>query len=115
MVLFGSLARKRSAQTTKTSKRTDEKNNHRGVEVIGNGDGCCEAARTIKGKRFLKDDVPMLPLDGCDASDCNCSYKIFGDRRTDIRRASDVAFDIASELCEQDNRSGESSGRRSDD
>ncbi len=115
MALFASLTGERSAQTTKKSKRTDENNNYRGVEVIGNGDGCCEAAQTIKGKRFLSDDVPLLPLDGCDASDCKCSYKRFDDRRTDIRRGSDVAFDIASELCEQDNRSGESSGRRSDD
>ena len=115
MQLFASLARKQTAKSTTTSKRVVEKSRYRGVEVTGNGGDCCEAAQAIAGKRFLSDDVPMLPCDGCDSSDCRCSYKLFDDRRTDIRRGSDVAFDIASQLCEQDNRISASSGRRSED
>jgi len=113
MQLLASLARKQTTQTT--SKCVTEKSRYRGVQVNGNRAGCCEAVQAVAGKRFLSDEVPKLPLNGCDANDCRCSYKLFDDRRTEIRRGSDVAFDIASQLCEQDNRSGTSSGRRSHD
>ena len=115
MQLFASLAGKRSTQKTTTEKCDSEKSKYRSVEVNINHTGCCEAVQAIAGKRFLSNEVPMLPLIDCDASDCNCSYKLFHDRRADIRRGSDVPFDIASQFCKQDNRSSSSPGRRSHD
>lgn len=115
MGLFAGLTRIRTRETATTSKRINKKSMYRGVQVNGSRAGCCEAVQAIAGKRFLSDEVPKLPLSGCDASDCRCSYELFEDRRTEFRRGSDVAFDIASQLCREDNRNGASSGRRSDD
>ncbi len=113
MGLLASLAGIRSIRTTTTRKRINEKSRYRGVQVNGIGADCCEAVQAIAGQRFLSDEVPMLPLRGCDASDCQCTYELFDDRRTDVRRASDETFNIASQLCEQDNRSCTASRRRS--
>ncbi len=115
MGLFASLAGIGTTQTTTTSKRVDGKSRYRGVQVHGKRAGCCEAVQAIAGKRFLSDEVPKLPLSGCDASDCRCRYELFDDRRTGIRRGSYVAFDISGQLCEQDDRTITSSGRRTDD
>lgn len=115
MGLLASLAGLGTTQTTTTSKRVNEKSRYRGVQVHGKRAGCCEAVRAVAGKRFLSNEVPKLPLSGCDASDCRCSYELFDDRRTEIRRGPDVAFDISSQVPEQDDRSITSSGRRTDD
>ncbi|MCP4299598.1 MAG: hypothetical protein GY783_03355 [Gammaproteobacteria bacterium] len=57
----------------------------------------------------------MLPLAGCEAADCRCTYKRFDDRRTDLRRASDTGFDMATQLHDEENRASTSPGRRSAD
>ncbi len=114
MGLFASLAGLRTIQTITTGKCVDGTSRYRGVQVHGIGADCCEAVQAIAGQRFLSDEVPMLPLGGCDATHCRCSYQLFDDRRTDVRRASDDTFDIASQLYEQNNRSSTASRRRSD-
>jgi len=114
MGLFASLAGIRTEQTTTISKRINEKSRYRGVQVNGVRAGCCAAVQAVAGQRFLSHEVPMLPLSGCDANDCRCTYELFDDRRTDIRRASDLIFDIASQLRVHDNRRGTLSRRRSD-
>ena len=102
---------------TKTTRnnRAFKLSRYRGVQVNANSADCCEAVQGTTGKRFLSAHVPKLPLNGCDANNCRCTYELYDDRRTDIRRASDVAFDIASQLCQQDNRSSNSPDRRIDD
>ena len=50
---------------------------------------CCAAARKLSGQRFLADEAPMLPLPGCDAASCKCSYHHFADRRIGPRRDPD--------------------------
>ena len=71
---------------------------YRGVQIVTGETGCCRAARILTGQRFLFDEIPRLPLDACDVRDCQCSYKLFDDRRTDARRLSDFSYDIVSEL-----------------
>lgn len=88
---------------------------YRGVQVVANGDECCQAVKTIANERFLLEETPMLPLSLCDAAVCNCTYERFDDRRESLRRASDVGFDMASDLHGQDNRASNSPGRRSRD
>lgn len=41
----------------------------------------CNAARKISHKRFLANEVSSLPIAGCDASRCQCTYKHYADRR----------------------------------
>lgn len=116
MGFFANLIGKKGAPAKKAApKRINHKSKYRGVQVNPRGEDCCEVARAAVGLRYLSDDVPMLPLDGCDAADCQCTYELFSDRRTDFRRAADVALGIASRLWQSDKRSAESMGRRSED
>ena len=85
---------------------------YRSVQVITDPGSCCRAAESIAGNRFLAHEVPRLPLEGCDRASCNCSYKLFDDRRTEPRRASDIGYDIASELRTAENRRTDPGGRR---
>ena len=103
---------------------------YRGVQIIAGADGCCRTVRerchrertdgccreaeVAAEDRFLAHQVPRLPLDGCDRERCSCTYRLFDDRRTDLRRASDVAFDIAAELRTAPNRRNELGRRRGD-
>ena len=93
----------------------EETARYRGVEVVANSDACCQSAKDIEGQRFLLSQVPMLPLESCDAADCRCSYERFVDRRTDLRRASDVSFDVVGQFQEQEKRSDADPGRREED
>jgi hypothetical protein len=42
----------------------------------------CQAARSLKGQRFLSKDAPFLPVQGCTAQKCQCIYHHHPDRRT---------------------------------
>lgn len=57
------------------------------------GDGACQAVRSIEGHRYLSDDAPRLPLDGCQCvQDCHCVYRHYSDRRTEVRRDADMGL-----------------------
>ena len=98
-----------------TAEQDETEDSYRGVEIIIGSAACCEAVKAIANERFLSDDVPMLPLRDCDAADCRCSYQRFSDRRTEARRASDTAFDIASQLRQEENRRDSKTDRRDDE
>ena len=116
MGLFTRLTGKSTAPTnTPAGQQEKSKDEYRGVEVISQNGQCCQAAQTIAGQRFHSHDVPMLPLKDCDAAECQCTYRRFDDRRTDMRRASDVGYSMASQLHDEENRSNDSKGRRSKD
>ena len=116
MRLLAALTGKQPKRSDKAANDSDYyKSKYRGVEIIADGDNCCAAARKIAGKRFLSDSVPKLPLSGCHLGECTCTYQLFEDRRTDVRRASDLSFDLAAELHDDNKRDPASSGRRIDD
>ncbi len=51
----------------------------------------CDAAWAQKGKRYLTNEVPVLPLKGCDRTTCQCEYAEYSDRRDGkARRATYV-------------------------
>lgn len=109
-----------SKTTPKQAERKQEDGDFRGVEVVVDSAlmkdaDCCQAVLDIRNTRFLIKDVPMLPLRGCDAAECRCSYKRYNDRRTDFRRTADVSFDIAGQFRTDENRSDDSAGRRRGD
>ena len=112
--LIRSKDRSRRAVTT-TKNATNSRSRFRGVQLNPNNDECCHAVRESLGKRFLSNEVPMLPLAECDSGDCRCTYELFDDRRTDIRRAGDVAHDLLSQLRLINRRSGQLTGRRNYD
>lgn len=53
------------------------------IRVRGKG---CDAARELKGKRYLSTEAPLLPLAGCSSANCVCQYVHFDDRRHYDRR-----------------------------
>jgi len=56
------------------------------VAIVG-ATGACEAARGLKGKRFLSSQAPRLPLAECSSpGECRCVYKKYPDRRAGPRR-----------------------------
>lgn len=116
MGLFTRLKRKKIAPTKKASgKKHNGGAAFRGVQLNANNPDCCGAVRAVNGRRFLSDEVPMLPLEDCDSDDCRCTYELYEDRRTGARRKADVEFDPAGRVRIDDQRSSKSSGRRSDD
>ena len=89
---------------------------YRGVQIVAGSEGCCRTAKILASQRFLTDEIPKLPLDQCDVANCQCTYKLFDDRRTDERRLSDFSYDVLSELRTDDNqRSGHGDRRRQPD
>ena len=61
------------------------------VSVVTSSGGC-EAARALKGQRFLSADAPRLPLPQCASPmTCRCVYKKYADRRAGPRREAEKA------------------------
>jgi methyltransferase (TIGR00027 family) len=51
----------------------------------------CSAAKSLRGKRFLSDAAPTLPLVECpECNSCPCAYKHFADRRAEPRREEEI-------------------------
>jgi len=64
-----------------------------GVEVVPGRGGSCERARELAGRRFLSEEAPLLPLEGCATPGrCTCVYRHYEDRRTDKRRDMDLGL-----------------------
>ena len=59
------------------------------VAIVGTAQACA-AAKACKDSRYLSVDAPRLPLAGCDASICDCTYRHFPDRRQEARRDPDA-------------------------
>jgi hypothetical protein len=53
------------------------------------GDACCKMVRMHQSTRWLSAEAPRLPLPGCDEMHCDCRYRHFADRRTDVQRKQD--------------------------
>ena len=66
---------------------TSAKDPWRAVAILAS-DSACEAARQLRGKRFLTREAPRLPLAECIKQDqCQCKYRHLRDRRGPQRRA----------------------------
>jgi len=53
---------------------------------VKTGNYACAAAEQLGEVRFLPNEAPSLPLPGCSAPECACSFVHYDDRRDDIRR-----------------------------
>ena len=105
----------RSGTRDETTPNKKNASRYRGVQVIADAERCCAAAQTIEGNRYLAHQVPKLPLENCDSADCRCTFELYDDRRTDLRRTSDIGFDMASEFRSGENRRTEHVDRRKSD
>jgi hypothetical protein len=83
------------------------------VSIVA-GNNSCEAARALKGERFLSTKAPRLPLAECTAAQsCGCVYRKYADRRAGPRRAEDQGSIRRSPGGGSERRAGR--GRRSTD
>lgn len=48
----------------------------------------CDAAKNMKGRRFLSSAAPRIPLPGCDVAECRCKFVHHKDRRSREDRRS---------------------------
>lgn len=73
---------KRAALVTKATPR---RNPFRATSISIPEDACA-AAQALDGDRFLVDggEIPGLPLPGCDAAACHCTYLHHQDRRDEL-------------------------------
>ena len=53
---------------------------------------CCKTVTPLLGQRYLAEEAPRLPVDGCSNPACGCAYEHYSDRRTQLRRDSDVGM-----------------------
>jgi len=53
---------------------------------VRTGNYACAAAEQLGEVRFLPNEAPSLPLPGCSAQKCTCSFVHYDDRRDDERR-----------------------------
>jgi hypothetical protein len=68
-----------SVATQATSKK------YHCVEVR-KGSHACKAVQGLGNSRYLSDEAPRLPVPGCTAAQCTCSFIHHDDRRDDDRR-----------------------------
>ncbi len=112
---MGFFDRFRKSKPEKDGAKRAAETPYRAVEIVCDPDSCCEAAKSVAGRRILSASAPLLPLRECDARECLCSYKRYQDRRTDARRVSDEAFDIVATNRQDEERREYRTGRRDTD
>lgn len=63
------------------------------VTIQPSDDFMCSEVERLLGERYLSEDAPSLPLAECSQpSACRCVYQHFDDRRTNVRRESDMGL-----------------------
>ncbi len=93
-------------------RRVAPRRKYAAVSIQSFGRGCA-AATALRGKRFLAEEAPPLPLPDCGSERCGCRYFHHVDRRTgnlDRRRAGGGHESPASAGEQRDGR-----GRRAKD
>ncbi len=72
----------------KTNTENTQNNKFRSVEIIP-GQECCQTALNLRGKMFLMEEAPRLPLPACsNPEQCKCRFARYQDRRHGKRRAN---------------------------
>ena len=98
----------RRARTRTAAQRTPQSAQRFGAVEIRLRGISCKAARALEGQRFLAHQAPALPLPGCTAARCTCSFAKFSDRRAEDRRldyeASHASAFLTTERRDQNDR-----------
>ena len=108
----------KSPGVSATNSRVQARSPYRATSVIC-GENACSAAREIQGTRFLDVDrnVPKLPLTGCDAGHCACTYEHHDDRRSsdeDRRHPNALQADLYAHSGNEERRSTRRGRRKTD-
>ncbi len=81
---------------------------------VPNPDTACPRARELMGRSFPAGTAPALPLPGCNAAECHCSYLPARERRSGGERHSgqDRRAQLRFEPGQTDRRSGKDRRRK---
>ena len=83
------------------------------------GSNPCEAAQRVAGKKYLVNEAPKVPLQGCDPAQCHCKVMEHKDRReSNEDRRNPCASVLTTQLFEstgEPNRRQRRGGRRKTD
>ncbi len=93
---------------------TSAKDPWKAVAILAD-DSACEAARQLRGQRFLSRDAPRLPLRECTRQNqCQCKYRHLKDRRGPPRRAEDESafLRVPKKIPKEQRRPGERRERK---
>lgn len=101
-----------AAQPVAAPNTARQHNRWHAVSIVPHGQAC-EAVQACRGKRFLSSEAPRLPLQGCNADQCQCRYRHHPDRRGGTRRKDDARA-AATERTDR-NRRVRVGGRRATD
>ena len=85
---------------------------YRAVAIVAELEGGCTACTQQRGRRYLMNNAPSLPLKGCDAASCRCRYVRYQDRREEARRDSDIGINHRAHLADE-RRNGRADRRSS--
>ena len=85
VVLWLRHAARQKAYLSAPAARRDAPGRYHCVEVCA-GVHACKAVRQFGRVRYLSGEAPGLPVSGCTAQQCACSYVHHPDRREDDRR-----------------------------
>lgn len=77
--------KRQNSRGTRVRNPQRPSDSYQSVEVHAGRDAC-DAVRRIGDKRFLSGEAPEIPVPGCDAAKCSCSYVHHQDRRRGDRR-----------------------------
>lgn len=119
MAWFSWFSREKSRDPATRGPSSPEARKFAAAAIVPGSDACCSAVREIAWKRFLTNQVPMIPLRDCDLAKCSCTYRRYPDRRQENRRAAaaNMGGTGQSPMIRQqgDRRSPSSPGRRATD
>jgi hypothetical protein len=83
------------------------------VSIVFDDTKACAEVMKYSGQRLLRGDAPKLPLRGCSAKKCTCSFHHFTDRRKGSRRGDETG--IFTSTFQGSNRRLKNRGRRAED
>ena len=87
MALFSWFSREKSRKPGSSGPARSKPRKYAAAAIVPGSDSCCNAVREIAWKRFLANQVPMIPLRDCGLPSCSCTYRRYTDRRQENRRA----------------------------
>jgi hypothetical protein len=81
------IAKSSEARTVKPVEKSKavKKEAWHSVSII-RGRQACAAVVALNGRKWLSAEAPQLPIQGCDATQCDCRYRHHADRRSADRR-----------------------------
>lgn len=94
-----------------------ELHSYHSVEIV-NESNMCASAKKLKGKRYLSQNAPTIPLLDCESKDCSCRYVHYDDRRKyneDRRLEFGVTQELFGVFGETNRRGTNPKGRRTSD